>query len=115
MCRDQEVILQDNLEGQVDSKPVLSMLHHMRDRRLDLEETVVHHSLDGDTFPFCIKLAPARHAVDIHLELSARQLIELIPCPALFLFHLTPNTEVPGGSIEMWHRAVVQHGKFQGE
>src|SRR5215212_4638965 len=112
MSSQQEILLQDNFQREVDRKPVFGMLHHMRGTRLDLEKIVLHHGLDGDTFPHGIKLAPARHAMNIHLNLGPRQLVELIPRPAFFLLHFSPNTKIPCSRIEVWNWTIVQNWKF---
>ena len=92
----------------------LGVLHHMGGIGLDFEKTMFNHGFDGNAFPFGIKLAPARHTVNVHMELGAGQLIELIPRPAFFFFYLTPHTKGPGGGIEMWYGAIMQHRKLQG-
>src|SRR5512138_1377647 len=115
MCGKQKVILQDHLERKIDRETIFSVLHHMCGSRFDLEESTLHHRSDGDTFPDRVELAPARHAMDIHLERCTRQLVELLPGPALFLLHLAPDAKIPGGGIEVRHRTVMQDRKFQGQ
>src|SRR6186997_1563340 len=97
MGRHYKVLLKDHLKREIDREPILGMLHHMGCCGLDLEETVFHQGLDGDALPNRVELAPARHTVDIHLDPGARQLVELIPGPAFFLLHFSPDTEVPRG------------------
>src|SRR5260221_6900802 len=111
----QEVLLQNNFQWQVDRESVFSMLHHMRSARLDLEQALLHHCFDGDTFPQSVKFAPARHAVNIHLDFGARQFVELIPYPALFLLHFTPDTKVPSGRVKVWNRTIMENRKFESE
>src|SRR5215216_7036716 len=110
MCGKQKILLQEDFERQVHSEPILSMLHHMCGLRLDLEKTVLHHRLDRDTLPNGVKLAPACYAVDIHLYFGAGQLVELIPGPALFLLHQSPDPKIPGGGVEVRHGSIVEDG-----
>jgi hypothetical protein len=44
--------------------------------------------------------------VDVHLDLRARQFVELVPGPGLFLLHFAPYAEIPGGGIEMRNRSI---------
>src|SRR6266498_2351785 len=109
----QKIFLQNNFEWEVNGKPIFSMLHHVSGGRLDFEKTVLYHCFDRDTFPQGVKFAPTRHAMNIHLDFCARQLIKLIPRPAFFFLHLAPNAEIPGSGVEMWHWTIMQNREFE--
>src|SRR5438067_909304 len=69
-----------------------------------------------DAFPFRVEFAPARHAVDVHHDLAARQLVELVPSPGLLLLDQTGDLERPvGESLIHWYRTIVQHREFLGK
>ena len=81
--------------------------HFETDPAVDAQEPGLGQSPNRDALPDRVELAPTRHAVDIHLDLRARQLVELVPGPAFFLFDLTPHPEIPGGGVEMRHRSIM--------
>src|SRR5688572_5743474 len=87
----------------------------MRGSRLNFEKPILHHRFDRDTFPHGIELAPARHAVDIHLNFRARQLAEFIPRPTFFFIHLTPYAEIPRSRVKVRDRPIMQNREFQCE
>src|SRR5258706_16384791 len=91
------------------------MLHHMGCTWLDLEQALLHHCLNGDTFQQRIKFTPARHTVDVHLDFGTRQLIEFIPSPTLVLLKITSYAKIPGGRVEVWNRSIMKDRKFESE
>src|SRR5262249_14124029 len=82
---------------------------------LELEQPLVHQRLERHALPGGVELAPAGDAVDVHGHLVARQLVELFPAPALFLFYFAVSAQVPRGRVEAWHRPVVQHREAVGQ
>ena len=113
VCGEQEVFRQYHLQRQVGGEPVFRVLHHVRGGGLDFDESTIRQRPHGHAFPDRIEFAPARHAVDVHLDFGAWQSVELIPRPALLLLHLAPDAEVPSGGVKGWDRPVVQDGKFE--
>src|SRR6185503_1428337 len=113
MRSEQKIILHYNFQRKVDGESIFRMLHHMRGCGFDSEQSILHHGFDGDTLPNRIELAPTRHTVNIHLNLGARQPIELIPGPAFLLLHFAPYTEIPGRRVEVRNRSIMQDREFK--
>ena len=74
------------------------------------QEITEHHA-----FPAGIKLAPARHAMDIDGHPLRGQLLELIPGPAPLGFDRAEDTQVPGGGIEAGRGSISEHGELLGQ
>jgi hypothetical protein len=53
--------------------------------------------------------------MDIHLNLCARKLIELVPRPTFFFFHFAPYTEIPRCRIKVGDRTIMENGKLKCE
>ncbi len=114
MGRQQEVVGQRHLDRHVDGEVVFTVLQQVLGCWLELDQATVHQLTDRNPFPLGVELAPAGHAVDVHLQLGARQLLKLFPVPALLLLDLAPDSQVPGLRIELGDRAVVQHRELVG-
>jgi hypothetical protein len=106
----EHVIVIEDVEWQVGCVALLGVADDVGRGRADLRQ--LEDLLDRDAFPGRIELRPARHAMDVRMDLLAWEVFELLPGEREGRIDLAPHLEVPRRQIDPRHRAVVEHGEL---